>query len=313
MATVIRNQAISFDGLIQRIIDSRTCCQLFGSRSVTACFNDLDCLIIIVAFFAYAQSSPVPSIDVNSGHTHIRAVVEEETTLNVTNFPINSTSAPRVSENTTLSEEELTLNFTTDPLQDFETTDISDDGNASQEPTENVDHSNKKCASPETLNYLETPCGTKVLPGPRRCDVNNLFRVKLGAQMLLATLSNLTYHDDAGTEDIHLHRLNKTIPPVTQLEELEESLQIYFMYISEAKAIYSTKLSQLNSLHFDFILKNLLFALCNLDNGTPKELPTQTTCLSHDPITFFSQTIYIINSLQTDARIATSWSTCSSK
>lgn len=150
-----------------------------------------DCLIIIVAFFAYAQSSPVPSIDVNSGHTHIRAVVKEETTLNVTNFPINSTSAPRVSENTTLSEEELTLNFTTDPLQDFETTDISDDGNASQEPTENVDHSIKKCASPETLNYLETPCGTKVLPGPRRCDVNNLFRVKLGAQMLLATLVSL--------------------------------------------------------------------------------------------------------------------------
>ena len=118
---------------------------------------------------------------------------EEETTLNVTNFPINSTSAPRVSENTTLSEEELTLNFTTDPLQDFETTDISDDGNASQEPTENVDHSNKKCASPETLNYLETPCGTKVLPGPRRCDVNNLFRVKLGAQMLLATLVSLFF------------------------------------------------------------------------------------------------------------------------
>lgn len=152
-----------------------------------------DCLIIIVAFFAHAQSSPVPSIAVNSGHTHLTALVGEETTFNLTDYLVNSTSAPRVSENTTLSEEEFSLNFTTDPLQDFETTDISDDGNASQEPTENMDHSNKKCASPETLNYLETPCGTKVLPGPRRCDVNNLFRVKLGAQMLLATLVSLFF------------------------------------------------------------------------------------------------------------------------
>lgn len=106
------------------------------------------------------------------------------------------------------------------------------------------------------------------------------------------------------------HLFSQTTPLDAQLKELENSLQTYFLYLSEASSIYSAKFSQLKSLQFDFIRHNLLSVLCDLDNGMPIVPPSLTTCLSRDSTTFLSQTIYILQCLHTDATVAMTWDRC---
>lgn len=106
------------------------------------------------------------------------------------------------------------------------------------------------------------------------------------------------------------HLFSQTTPLDAQLKELENSLQTYFLYLSDASSIYSAKFSQLKSLQFDFIRHNLLSVLCDLDNGMPIVPPSLTTCLSRDSTTFLSQTIYILQCLHTDATVAMTWNRC---
>lgn len=69
------------------------------------------------------------------------------------------------------------------------------------------------------------------------------------------------------------------------------------MYLSEAKTITSDMAYELDPLLFDHLLKYLLFELCHLDDGEPKDLPNQSTCLSQDLSTFLSQIKYIAERL----------------
>lgn len=82
-----------------------------------------------------------------------------------------------------------------------------------------------------------------------------------------------------------------------QPKELQTFLQVHFMYLSEAKTITSDMAYELDPLLFDHLLKYLLFELCHLDDGEPKDLPNQSTCLSQDLNTFLSQIKYIAERL----------------
>ena len=82
-----------------------------------------------------------------------------------------------------------------------------------------------------------------------------------------------------------------------QPKELQTFLQVLFMYLSEAKTITSDMAYELDPLLFDHLRKDILFELCHLDDGEPKDLPNQSTCLSQDLSTFLSQIKYITEKL----------------
>lgn len=266
--------------------------------------------IIFITLCAHAQSSPLPRSDQHQKVTNL-AVVEDAMFNSTTPNPMNATLQPLDVENTTTVHEEGNAgNLTTDPWKDLETTETDDDVNWSQEPTDGMKHSDAECVSQRTRSYLASPCGVREPPRRSVCNINNIFHVKQGAKMLLQTLTNFTFDGDSGIPDIKLDRLSKTTPLDAQLKELENSLQTYFLYLSEASSIYSAKFSQLKSLQFDFIRHNLLSVLCDLDNGMPIVPPSLTTCLSRDSTTFLSQTIYILQCLHTDATVAMTWDRC---
>nr|XP_022336230.1 uncharacterized protein LOC111132697 [Crassostrea virginica] len=173
------------------------------------------------------------------------------------------------------------------------TTDISVQGNAWKKQTENVD----ECVSQETKKDLETPCGNKVSTRPRLFDSDNMCHLKKTAYLLFQTIANTAYDDKSGIDDIQLSGLNENISLNDQPKELQTFLQIHFMYLSEAKTITSDMAYELDPLLFDHLLKYLLFELCHLDDGEPKDLPNQSTCLSQDLSTFLSQIKYIAERL----------------
>jgi hypothetical protein len=100
----------------------------------------------------------------------------------------------------------------------------------------------------------------------------------------------------------------QTISPGARLEELEKSLQIYFEYLSEAGSIYST--IPLSNGDFLQLQSFLLTALCYLDDGIPSDHAIYDVCLSCNLDTFYTQTIYILESLHTDIEIAKGWKHC---
>ena len=68
-------------------------------------------------------------------------------------------------------------------------TDTSVQGSAWKKQTENVD----ECVSQETKKDLETPCGDKVSPRPRRLDPNNMCHIKMTAHSLFQTIVSVMY------------------------------------------------------------------------------------------------------------------------